>query len=390
MKLELTREREYPEESIKEFFVKHAQEIITTVQSAVKIVTQQHEAGSSEKSKEQAAFTPYWKIPIIDDDDDEYAIQYREYLENSSNAITPELSTEEPDNSLSMGDEHLDTIPETESNEVIKSSVKDLIQIPRESEDTSIIYSLKIDSLLEEFADIRLVEQLLYNSSHILLNDHFEISPFNDDYTSSNDDFYEDIDYVEASLPDSELVSLEEVKDDLLREKLLNINLLIAKIESLNNNSTLDCVFKSPIPVKDSDSFFEKSNTSLSYLDNSLPEFKTFSDHTEETSSGSTTTHADNSLPKYDPFHFEIESNQGELTRVVVEDISDNLTRELYFMCHCFTPSLPTLEDRHYLFSHKIAWILKTLVLVVLSIVHSIFYPSHVYIWESDIIDLID
>ncbi|GKA47160.1 hypothetical protein Tco_0740043, partial [Tanacetum coccineum] len=38
----------------------------------------------------------------------------------------------------------------------------------------------------------------------------------------------------------------------------------------------------------------------------------------------------------------------------------------------------------------EIARILKTLVLVVLSIVHSIFNPLHAYIWESDILDLID
>ncbi|GJX77425.1 hypothetical protein Tco_0324236 [Tanacetum coccineum] len=55
------------------------------------------------EQEEQAVFTPYWRIPIIDDDDDEYTIQYREYLENSSKAITPDLSTEKPDNSLSMG-----------------------------------------------------------------------------------------------------------------------------------------------------------------------------------------------------------------------------------------------------------------------------------------------
>nr|GEY89496.1 hypothetical protein [Tanacetum cinerariifolium] len=72
-----------------------------------------------------------------DDDDDEYSIQYREYLENLSNAITLDLPTEEPGNSLSMGDKHLDTIPETESDEVIKSSVEDLVPIPSESEDTS-------------------------------------------------------------------------------------------------------------------------------------------------------------------------------------------------------------------------------------------------------------
>nr|GFC05146.1 hypothetical protein [Tanacetum cinerariifolium] len=52
-------------------------------------------------------------------------------------AITPNepvLSTEEPDNSLSMGDEHLDTILEMESDELIKSGVENLIPIPSESE----------------------------------------------------------------------------------------------------------------------------------------------------------------------------------------------------------------------------------------------------------------
>ncbi|GJX98973.1 hypothetical protein Tco_0355992 [Tanacetum coccineum] len=43
--------------------------------------------------------------------------------------------------------------------------------------------------------------------------------------------------------------------------------------------------------------------------------------HTEETSSGSTTTHANNSLLEYDSFHFEIEPDQGGLTSVVMEDI---------------------------------------------------------------------
>ncbi|GKE91209.1 hypothetical protein Tco_1572304 [Tanacetum coccineum] len=81
----------------------------------------------------------------------------------------------------------------------------------------------------------------------------------------------------------------------------MNINRLITNIESLNDNPTLDRVLKSPssfpIPVADSDSFFEEFNTSLSYSVNSLPEFETFSDHKEETSSGSTTTHAINLFP---------------------------------------------------------------------------------------------
>nr|GEX93139.1 reverse transcriptase domain-containing protein [Tanacetum cinerariifolium] len=116
----------------------------------------------------------------------------------------------------------------------------------------------------------------------------------------------------------------KEVEDDILREKLLKIHLFIAKIESLNDNPTPDRVLKYPslfpILVEDIDSFFENSDTSLSYSNNSLPEFETFSDHKEETSSGSTTTRADYSLPKYDLFIFEIEPDHCELTSVVMKD----------------------------------------------------------------------
>nr|GEW30217.1 reverse transcriptase domain-containing protein [Tanacetum cinerariifolium] len=52
---------------------------------------------------------------------------------------------------------------------------------------------------------------------------------------------------------------------------------------------------------------------------NSLPKYETFSNHTEETNSGSTTTHADYSLPKYDSFLFEIEPDQGKLTSIVMK-----------------------------------------------------------------------
>ncbi|GKA65695.1 hypothetical protein Tco_0765402 [Tanacetum coccineum] len=55
-------------------------------------------------------------------DDDEYTVIYRK-----PKAITPDLPIEEPDNSLSMGDEYLNTIPETK-----KSSVENLVPIPSE------------------------------------------------------------------------------------------------------------------------------------------------------------------------------------------------------------------------------------------------------------------
>ncbi|GKG16868.1 hypothetical protein Tco_0361825, partial [Tanacetum coccineum] len=81
-------------------------------------------------AEEQAAKDQYWKIPICYDDDEDNTI-----------TITPVLPIEEPDNSLSMGDEHFDTIPETESDEFIKSSVENLVPTPSESEDFSDIES---------------------------------------------------------------------------------------------------------------------------------------------------------------------------------------------------------------------------------------------------------
>nr|GEV67765.1 hypothetical protein [Tanacetum cinerariifolium] len=73
-----------------------------------------------EKQIEGEQATRYWKIPACyDDDDDDYTI-----------AITHN----EPDNSLSMGDEHLDTVLATKSNEFIKSSVENLVPNPSESE----------------------------------------------------------------------------------------------------------------------------------------------------------------------------------------------------------------------------------------------------------------
>nr|GFB91257.1 hypothetical protein [Tanacetum cinerariifolium] len=89
------------------------------------------------------------------------------------------------------------------------------------------------------------------------------------------------------------------INHDDLREKLLNVNLLISKIEALNANPTpsFDCKTKSPSTSLNS--LLEETNT----FDNSLPKFETFCFDVEEISGGSTTTHLDISLPEYEAFH---------------------------------------------------------------------------------------
>ncbi|GJX01078.1 hypothetical protein Tco_0184991 [Tanacetum coccineum] len=225
--------------------------------------------------------------------------------------ITPVLSTKDPVDSLIMKDEHLDTIP----------SVKNLVPIPSEFKGIS-----------KDTCDVPVWED---PSTFDALSNHSEIlSKSNNDGTSSDDDSYENIEKVEASPLNLEYDSLEEVNEDheekefdledifqiqdvILREKLLNISRLVTNIESLKNNPTPDYVFKSPslfpIPVMDRDSFFEESDTSLSHLDNSLPEFETLSDHTEETRSGRLTGIVifDNNplleLPEFESFDFDLD-----------------------------------------------------------------------------------
>nr|GEU60612.1 hypothetical protein [Tanacetum cinerariifolium] len=217
--------------------------------------------------------------------------------------IAPILPNKEPEYSPSMGYEHPFTTPKTKSDEIIKSGVEELVPILSENEVTS--------------EDKRECDVPVYENSPIC-DDHSEIfsDSKNDDDISSDDDDFEDIEYVEASLSDPEIVNV------ILREKLLRINRLIANIETLNDNPTLDCVPNSSVSFPISEEF----DNSLS--DNFSPEFETFCDHTEKTRSGNTTTHAHESIPEYDSFCFEIEPAQERLINVVKNDIYDDSSND--------------------------------------------------------------
>nr|GEV54776.1 hypothetical protein [Tanacetum cinerariifolium] len=187
---------------------------MTTLTSMCEMVCQIVQRKQEEKriEEEQVANARYWKIPACCDDDDNY---------NSAITLT--------ENSLSIGDEHLDTIPATKSDEIIKSSVKDLVPIQSESKE------------------------------------------------------------------------VEDIKDDNLREKLLNVHLLIANIKALKDNPTPSFEFLTKSSSTSPKSFLEETNT----FHNSLPEFENFYFDLEEISSGSTTTHSDISLRDYKLLYFD-------------------------------------------------------------------------------------
>nr|GEV09559.1 hypothetical protein [Tanacetum cinerariifolium] len=99
----------------------------------------------------------------------------------------------------------------------------------------------------------------------------------NNEFSSIDEDFSNsfsivDIDYVEASPLDFELVSSEVIE--------------IVIPETKSSSTSLN-------------SLLEETNT----FDNSLPEFETFCFDVEEISRDSTTTHPDLSLPEYEAFY---------------------------------------------------------------------------------------
>nr|GEY40679.1 hypothetical protein [Tanacetum cinerariifolium] len=85
--------------------------------------------------EEQAAKAQSWKLLVCYDDDDDK--ESSNSLEDNIISGLPSYSavtTSEPIDSLSMRDEHLNTIPATESDEFIKSCVENLVPNPSESE----------------------------------------------------------------------------------------------------------------------------------------------------------------------------------------------------------------------------------------------------------------
>nr|GEX31288.1 hypothetical protein [Tanacetum cinerariifolium] len=219
--------------------------------------------------------SPGWNRPAIYDDDDD-DVDY-------NIAITPVLSTKEPDNSLSMGDERLDTIPATESDEVIKSSVEDLVPIPSESE-----------GIPDTMCDMHLVN----NPTTLDAKDHFEIViNSNDDYSSSDDDslYYENIEdnptsfseFLTKSSSTSPTPFLEGT--NTFHNSLPEFENFCFDLEEISSGSTT-------------------THSVISFSE--YEAFSLYDDHIEEIRSGSTTTHSDLSLPEYDSFIFDLSNDQ--------------------------------------------------------------------------------
>nr|GFD08736.1 hypothetical protein [Tanacetum cinerariifolium] len=168
--------------------------------------------------------------------------------------------------SLSMGDEHLDTIPTMESDEFIKSGVETLIPIPSESK-----------GIPEHMCDVHFHD----NSPplDVSIDQIEDFSESNEEFSSTNDDSFsfDKIDYIEASPPDSELVDAFLAVEDELTSSQFPKSYLDPEGDMLLFEAFLNDDHSSNFKTKSSsislNSLLEETNN----FDNSLPEFTTFS-----------------------------------------------------------------------------------------------------------------
>nr|GEU58406.1 hypothetical protein [Tanacetum cinerariifolium] len=170
--------------------------------------------------------SPIWNCPtFFYDEDEEYTIQYREYLEKYPDAVTTILPTKEPEHSLSMGYEHLSNTPETELEEVIESNAKNLLPIPSKCEVT-----------LED--EIECDMPAKDESSSIFTTFSNPLFKDNDNFDSSDDESLpdEDVPAEEFKIYLNPLFDEDEINSDKLDPHCFNVESDF--VESLLNRDT--------------------------------------------------------------------------------------------------------------------------------------------------------
>nr|GEX56913.1 hypothetical protein [Tanacetum cinerariifolium] len=295
--------------------------------------------------------TPGWNRPAFYDDDDDDDDDDDEKSSNSLEdniiyelppcvAITPT----EPADSLSMGAEHLDTIPATESDEFIKSSVENLVPNPSESEGKNEYLPKKIYS--NPLFDEEIIHMKIDPHSFNVESDLIESMPHHDSsiiISSKIDSLFDEF-ASELTLLKSIPLGIDEIDCHPEEETHFTKRLLYdnssprppKEFVSENYNADIEYFSPSPIPIKDSDSHMEETDLSFNPNDPMPPGIKE-DDHESKRDIPILEELLDNyslSLPKKESCHFDIpspyrppakppDSNTRILNIKMMGDISD-------------------------------------------------------------------
>nr|GEU72302.1 hypothetical protein [Tanacetum cinerariifolium] len=218
----------------------------------------------------------------------------------TSIAITLDLPTVEPEDSLRMGDEHLDTIPEMESDEFIKHFEGNLFE-PSDEE----IISMKID--LHHFnVESDLIESLLNHDSSIISS--------SSKIDSLLDEFAGELILLKSIPPGINETDCDPEEEIRLIEKLLYDNSYPRppkEFISENSAAAIESFSPSPIPVEDSDSIIEEIDLTLTPDDWMSPgiENDDYDSEVDMLILEELLSNSSFSLPKNESFHFDIPSS---------------------------------------------------------------------------------
>nr|GEV11238.1 hypothetical protein [Tanacetum cinerariifolium] len=271
-----------------------------------------------------------------------------------------------------MGYEHLSTIPETESDEVVKSSVTNLIQIPSDYEVTSDDESCDDESLSNEdvpMENFKVYSNSLFDDEEInfdKLDPHYFNAESNLIESLSNRDILFDsspkFDYLDefsgelmpTSIVNEERIKREHEEHISLMEKLKTINSFPRPLENFHANTIIETLPTSPILVEDSD-FLREEIDIFTDTDDLMPPGIDSDDYDSEgdihflkellandsiplpeNESSNFDHHDDSSFPRPPPeppdVKFFFEPDSGEVISVVI-NIIDELNKD-----ECFDP----------------------------------------------------
>nr|GFA55662.1 hypothetical protein [Tanacetum cinerariifolium] len=184
----------------------------------------------------------------------------------------------EPIDSLSMGDEHLDTIPATKSDEFIKSCVENLVPNPSESEGENEYVQEKIYSnplFDEEIIPIE-IDQHSFNAESDLIDsmhNHDSSITISSKFDSLFDEFVGEITLLKSFSPRIDETDCHHEKEIRLAKRLLYDNSSPRPSEEIvsdNSNADIESFSPSHIPNEDSDSLMEEIDLSFN-LDDLMP-----------------------------------------------------------------------------------------------------------------------
>nr|GEX60305.1 hypothetical protein [Tanacetum cinerariifolium] len=257
--------------------------------------------------EEQAATAQNRKLPVCydDDDDEEESNSLKDNIISELppySAVTPS----KPIDSLSMGDEHLDTILATKSDELIKSCVENLVPNPSESE---VENSCDVSSCFTTF-------------SNILFDAEYEFDSV-DDQSLHNEDFSEKI--FSNPLFEEEISSIKKNQHHFNAESDLVESMLNRDSSIISSSSKIDSLL---------DEFFEIDLT-FTPDDPMPPSIEEDDDDSRDTLIRK--EFFDNyslSIPENESFHFDIplssrppakppDGNTGILNIKMMGDVSD-------------------------------------------------------------------